>query len=295
MGIIKLFQVNAFTSDSQGGNPAGVVLSADSLSERQMQAIAAKAGFSETAFVLGSSLADQRVRFFTTTQEVRLCGHATMATYHLLFTQGILAEGHHKMETLAGVQNIEIRSGGLCSMTQNLPEFGMELAPELLATALGLELESFSDLLPIRIVSTGLKKIFVPVKTLDELSNIRFDLEMIDRISRDHDAIGVYVFSLETVGDATAHCRNSSPTVGINEESATGTSAGALACNLYHSGLVSDKEAEHLKFEQGYCMGLPSEILVQLEIRSKKIQKVKVLGRSQTFKEMKMDLMDLEN
>ena len=49
-----------------------------------MKYIAGKMGFSETAFVMPSTIASQRVRFFTPEAEVNLCGHATIATYHLL-------------------------------------------------------------------------------------------------------------------------------------------------------------------------------------------------------------------
>ena len=71
------FQVQAFTKDGAGGNAAGVVSDASGLSEAHMQAVAAQAGYSETAFVCPSDTADHRVRFFTPTREVNLCGHAT--------------------------------------------------------------------------------------------------------------------------------------------------------------------------------------------------------------------------
>lgn len=59
--------VNAFTDGAAGGNPAGVVLDADALSTAQKQAIAARVGLSETAFVSASEVAPFKLEFFTPT------------------------------------------------------------------------------------------------------------------------------------------------------------------------------------------------------------------------------------
>ena len=71
---VKVYQLNSFAKTNEGGNPAGVVLDADSLSETQMGKIAAILGFSETAFAMQSGIADFKVRFFTPKEEVDLCG-----------------------------------------------------------------------------------------------------------------------------------------------------------------------------------------------------------------------------
>ena len=80
-----IYQVDAFTDKKFAGNPAGVVLDADGLSEAQMQAIASELNNSETAFVLAPEADDHdvRVRFFTPTTEVRSCGHATIAVHYV--------------------------------------------------------------------------------------------------------------------------------------------------------------------------------------------------------------------
>ncbi|WP_046006551.1 PhzF family phenazine biosynthesis protein [Pseudoalteromonas rubra] len=76
MHQINVHLVNAFTERGKGGNPAGVVLNADGLTDEQKQAIAREVGFSETAFVSSASDADFAVSFFTPTAEVDFCGHA---------------------------------------------------------------------------------------------------------------------------------------------------------------------------------------------------------------------------
>ena len=78
---VKVYILNSFAETAEGGNLAGVVFHADSLTEVDMRKIAAKLGFSETAFVMASDKADFRIRFFTPNEEVDLCGHATIGTF----------------------------------------------------------------------------------------------------------------------------------------------------------------------------------------------------------------------
>ncbi|WP_224994556.1 PhzF family phenazine biosynthesis protein [Cesiribacter sp. SM1] len=99
---MELFQVDAFTNVPFRGNPAGVCISAEPLGEMLMQQIAAEMNLAETAFV---SAADgyKNLRWFTPAVEVTLCGHATLATAHILYSQGLLApEEEHIFETLSG-------------------------------------------------------------------------------------------------------------------------------------------------------------------------------------------------
>jgi len=90
-----IYRVTAFSDSAHGGNLAGVVLDADSLSEEQMLKIAKEVGYSETAFVMKSTKADFKVRFFTPTDEVDLCGHATIATFNLLRDLGAITVGDY--------------------------------------------------------------------------------------------------------------------------------------------------------------------------------------------------------
>src|SRR3972149_3933249 len=94
--------VKAFTKDSDQGNPAGVILGADDLTDLQMISISAELGFSESAFVQTSSKADFKVSFFTPNEEVPLCGHATIGTFHVLHEKGLISQGVSTQETKAG-------------------------------------------------------------------------------------------------------------------------------------------------------------------------------------------------
>ncbi|MBI4148310.1 PhzF family phenazine biosynthesis protein [Candidatus Woesearchaeota archaeon] len=119
--MVFVYFVNAFAKTPEGGNPAGVCLE-KGLSDAHMQRIAADVGFSETAFVMPSSKADYRVRFFTPFTEVALCGHATIAAYHFMRENGQVVPGKYTQETKAGVLAIEVEKNAVW-MDQNPPQY----------------------------------------------------------------------------------------------------------------------------------------------------------------------------
>ena len=81
---IKMYQVDAFTDKLFHGNPAAVCLLDEWLSEEQMQKIGTENNLSETAFLVPKG-DDYEIRWFTPVVEVELCGHATLASAHVLF------------------------------------------------------------------------------------------------------------------------------------------------------------------------------------------------------------------
>jgi PhzF family phenazine biosynthesis protein len=93
---IPIYTVDSFTSEPFHGNSAGVCLLAEPASEQWMQSVAGEMRHSETAFLLGGSL-----RWFTPKAEVALCGHATLATAHVLYSTGA-ATGAVEFDTLSG-------------------------------------------------------------------------------------------------------------------------------------------------------------------------------------------------
>jgi PhzF family phenazine biosynthesis protein len=281
-----VYTLNSFAKTEDGGNPAGVVLQADGLSDEEMLSIAQQVGFSETAFVHKSEKANYKVRFFTPNSEVRLCGHATIAAFTLLKNKKIIDDGILCQETKAGILNIEVDNDKVY-MNQNAPEYFNIIDKNEVADSLNITQDDFVSHLPIQIVSTGLKDIMIPIKSLDRLFSIKPDYKKIAALSKKYNIIGFHVFSLETKFDSTAHCRNFAPLYNINEESATGTSNGALACYLYKHGIVNEEQSSELVFEQGYSMQKPSEILVRLKIDNNKICEVKVGGKAIIKQELK--------
>ncbi|MEP7279624.1 MAG: PhzF family phenazine biosynthesis protein [Bacteroidota bacterium] len=82
---IPIYQADAFTNNLFGGNPAAICLLQDWLSDELMQQIAIENNLSETAFLVKDGK-DYQIRWFTPGTEVKLCGHATLASAHILFT-----------------------------------------------------------------------------------------------------------------------------------------------------------------------------------------------------------------
>ncbi|MBV7272059.1 PhzF family phenazine biosynthesis protein [Clostridium sp. PL3] len=286
---VNVYKVNSFAKTKEGGNAAGVVLDADSLSEKDMRKVSGILGFSETAFVLQSNVADFKVRFFTPTQEVDLCGHATVAAFHTMASLGLLKPGLYKQETKAGILGIAIKEDYSVMMSQPIPVFSETIDKKEIATSLNLKASQLSEDLPSQVVSTGLRDIMIPVKNMKILNDIKPDMDKIKDISQKYNAVGYHVFTLESLHGAHAHCRNFAPLYDIPEEAATGTSNGALGCYLYHYGKISSGQASDIVFEQGYSMNKPSEILVSLTVRENEILEVKVGGNA-----MNLTLIEVE-
>lgn len=286
---IKAFTLDSFASKAGGGNPAGVVLDFENLlTPDEMQLIAEKIGFSETAFIKKSLVADFNVRFFTPTEEVDLCGHATIGAFSLLEHLGIVSVGTYTQETKAGLLDVEITSDKKVFMDQSLPEFFEKLEVDEISNSLGLDPSSIDEKLPIQIVSTGLKDIIIPLKSTKNLDEISPDFEKITSISKKYDVVGYHVFALSDEINELAICRNFAPLYGIPEESATGTSNGALVSYLFEHDKLSN--TENLSISQGLSMNKPSTINVSLKIEDKKIKRVLVGGLALNFKEINIEI-----
>lgn len=283
---LKVYTLNAFGKSATGGNPAGVVLDADNLSEIQMKAIAKEVGLSETAFLMKSDVADFKLKFFTPTKEVPLCGHATIANFFLLFKLEIIAPGTYTQETNAGILNIDIKEDGTTFMSQTQPIFSGLLDKNKIADSLNIPADDIFSDMPIEIVSTGLPDIIVPVNSLNSLLSIDPNFDLISKISKKHNAVGYHVFTFETKSNAIANSRNFAPLYGIPEESATGTATGALASYLFKHNKLPVNNLNSLDFEQGYSMSMPSEIKADLEVENGRISNVKVGGKCSNLKEM---------
>ncbi len=94
MQSVRLLQIDAFTAEPFRGNPAAVCLLNESAAEGWMQAVAAEMNLSETAFVVPRGPDEFGIRWFTPLTEVPLCGHATLASAHALWVEGIVADSH---------------------------------------------------------------------------------------------------------------------------------------------------------------------------------------------------------
>src|ERR1700732_1949085 len=128
---IQVHQVDAFTREPFTGNPTGVVLSADALSEAQMLAIARELNNAETAFILAPDADDHtvRARFFTPRSEAGFVGHATVAAQYVLSRRHD-APRWQRQKSKAGIVDIEVRGSGAerrIAIRRSPPQLGREL------------------------------------------------------------------------------------------------------------------------------------------------------------------------
>ena len=106
-----LYQVDAFCAEPFAGNPAAVCLLEGDEDAGWMQAVAAEMNLSETAFLRPAGTGRYELRWFTPTVEVELCGHATLASAHVLWTEGLAGEGQAlRFDTASGM--LTARPGG---------------------------------------------------------------------------------------------------------------------------------------------------------------------------------------
>jgi len=267
----EIWRVNAFTNRPFTGNPAGVVPEGEGLSDAQMQAIASELNdVSETVFILPANTgdADLRLRFFTSTTEVDLCGHATIAAlFTLAWTDRIIGtEGTQNIraETPVGVLELGLEFAGGQLSWATMEQLAPRLAPApgamRAAEVLGLAPEQLATGLEVGCCSTGIWVCYVPLTDLATLAAVRIQPDLIQELWPDNDELcGVYAFAFRD--DQTTQGRFfSPPQYGIFEDPVTGTASGGLGAYLMDRGCI-DPEAE-LIAHQGVEMGRAGRVRV---------------------------------
>ncbi|WP_338543815.1 PhzF family phenazine biosynthesis isomerase [Paenibacillus tundrae] len=271
MPTIQVLHYDAFSSEPNMGNPAGVVLDADHLSEKEMQSIARSVGFNETAFVLRSRQADYKLRYFTPGHEINLCGHATMASMYCLKTRGHIEASLNAVtiETNVGILPITfdyINNELMVTMKQDHPQFvPFQGSVKKLAESLGLLEEEIDPTMPIVYGSTGTWTLLVPIRNLESFSRMKSNNDMFPEILVENPRSSVHPFGLVTVKqEALMHARHfSSPYSGTIEDAITGTASGVMGA--YYLTYL-DQEASNIEFivEQGTEVHKDGQVLVNV-------------------------------
>ena len=293
--LMKFYIVDAFTEDLFGGNPAGVVILPQGGTFPQvklMKKVAAELRYSETAFVLPDDEDSFYLRYFTPTEEVDLCGHATIASFHALWDAGMIREDtDYRALTMAGEIKVHISDGTvIMSMAEpkRIATISDPLELDRLYDIMGGEYDASLGLAPM-IISTGLPDIILPVSNLDELNSLAPDMNKLAELSEHYGVTGVHAFTIDdaangtnntsdtnesTTADTSAtggadiliHARNFAPLYGIDEEAATGTANGALTHYLSLNKKIGLPAT--CKIVQGEAMGRPSIIMTYLKYSS---------------------------
>jgi PhzF family phenazine biosynthesis protein len=245
-------QVDAFAEQPYRGNPAGVVVDADTLTEAQMQLMAREVNASETAFItrLNDLHRPPRVRFFTPTAEVDFCGHATLGAAQALYEVGCV-----DMRKPLGEQGLTLdsRAGELRLTLEMLPEpysrpmWWLEMPDPGLVP---------DDTNPVRtcellgITDAALDPAIPPMRTRDNaviymvsdfhiLAGMTPQFRELGAWCQRKNIMGVCVATTNTLTPAAdVQSRFFAPAIGIDEDPVTGSVHGPLAVLLAIHGVV---------------------------------------------------------
>ncbi|SES27582.1 PhzF family phenazine biosynthesis isomerase [Streptomyces qinglanensis] len=260
-----VLRYSAFTSDPDGGNPAGVVLDAAHLDARQMLAIAAEVGYSETAFVTARDDERRRftLRYFSPLAEVAFCGHATVAVSVAL--AGLLGPGELVFQTPAGEIRVAtaaddggaVRAALTSVPTRSRPAQDAEVDATL--AALGWDRADLDPALPPHVAFGGNEHLVLAAASRARLADLDYDFDALTGIMRQHGWTTVHLVWRES--DERFHARDPFPVGGVVEDPATGAAAAAFGGYLRTLGLLP--ASGEVAVRQGEDMGRPSDLTVR--------------------------------
>jgi len=288
---ISIKHVDAFTDTPLQGNPAAVVLHAEGLTDAMMQGIAQEMALSETAYLLPPTAtgADLRLRWFTPSNEVPLCGHATIATFHAVAEERLHGTGEQvrrmfRVETRSGILPIAVQQ----ETTGATVHFGLPVSHfqqghhhrDAILSMLSLHGHELDPVLPILVD----KYLYVPVVDRRVLFGVHPDYSAVDAFQRRHQIGGICVFTTDTVDrESAVHSRFFCPADGINEDPVTGSANGPLGVYLFEQALVKTHgESVSIIGEQGDAIGRRGRVKITLDIAGGNVSKVEISGRAVT-------------
>ena len=217
---IPYYTVDAFTDTPFTGNPAAVCLGIDGLSDMAMARIAGEMNLSETAFVYRpGDNGSRRLRWFTPAVEVPLCGHATLASAHVLLRERG-ATGPVRFSSLSGILTVHEEGGRLrLDFPANPP--AEQPIPTGLADALGLGAADPA------FASSG-KVALVVVASEDEVLSVRPDFGALGGVALPDGVMGVAVTAPGDDAGVDFVSRFFAPWVGVDEDPVTGVAHTTL-------------------------------------------------------------------
>ena len=297
----RFYTADVFTDRVFGGNPLAVFPEARGLPPDQMREVAREFNLSETVFVFPAEQAGptRRLRIFTPGAELPFAGHPTIGTAHVLASIGeITLEGdvtNVVFEEGVGPVPVSIHAEDNRPVSAQLtgaklPEFGPPVPPlEAIASVLSLDA---SDLLggktEPQAVSCGVPFLFVPVRDRNALRRVQVNQALWKRTISSFWAPHLYVFTYDPeLSDSDLRARMFAPGMGIEEDPATGSASGPLGAYMVKYGLSDGK---NIISEQGFEMGRPSIINIDIDVNNENISSVKVGGNTVSVGKGKMFL-----
>jgi PhzF family phenazine biosynthesis protein len=296
---IQVHQIDAFTRVKFTGNPAGVVLDADGLTDAEMLAIARELNNADTAFVLKPDGPDHdlRVRFFTPRMEAAFVGHASVAAHYVL-SAATGSTTRLRQKSRAGVVEVEIRGSDAqrrIAIRQSAPPLGREVNDrERLAVMDALALAS-ADLdlhCPVKVVGASSTRLMVGVRGAEQLRQLKPDVSRLTTLSAQLGAQGFFVFTLSPdLPDVLVESRMFCPALGIAEDPVSGNAHGMLGVYLARHGLLGAAGAKlHFAGAQGHHVNRPGRVEVELEQQDGAVVGVWIVGQATAIFETRINL-----
>ena len=211
----KIFQIDAFTDEPFKGNPAGVMIVTEEITSDWMQNIALEMNLSETAFIIPKEN-KFLIRYFTPTMEVPLCGHATLASSHLIYELGLRLE-NETIEFEAKGASLTIRKEKDW-IIMNFPKYPIQKIEihQDFKRSLGFE--------AVEMYSSSYDWIIAVAESEEEILNAEPDFELMKKTGLGH----LMITSLCDSQQADFVVRCFAPIAGINEDPVTGSAHCAL-------------------------------------------------------------------
>jgi PhzF family phenazine biosynthesis protein len=263
--------IDVFADTPLSGNPLAIVEGAEVLNEDEMRRIAGEFNQAETTFILPSDRADWRLRSFTANgSEVFGPGHNALGAWLWLAEQGALGEWEGARRFLqemgSGVLPVQLEriDGRFHGRLKQPP---MRLLPppadmRVVASALGLDIADIVCSPAARPASTGAVHLLVRLRDRAVVDQALPQHERLAALLAEAGAEGCYIYAMDEPPIDKAYARAFSPTIGLWEDSATGTAACPLAAYLGQEDLL---RSNALVVEQGVKMGRRSVLKITLE------------------------------
>jgi PhzF family phenazine biosynthesis protein len=257
--MTEVLRYAAFTDTPAGGNPAGIVLDANGMSDAEMLRIAADVGYSETAFVDGDD-----IRYFSPLAEVPFCGHATIATGVAIAERR--GPGEIVFSTRSGPVPVLTRRDDQGRVTATLTSVPPRVEPladgdrEELLAALGWDAGDLDPALPPRVGYAGAFHPILAAATRERLAALDYDFDRLAALMAARDWTTIQLVWREAAD--RFHARNPFPPGGVVEDPATGAAAAALGAYLREEGLVTPPVT--VTILQGHDLGRPGRLLVEI-------------------------------
>lgn len=274
MRNIRVYHVDAFTDQPFTGNTAGVVLDAEQLTGEEMQKIARELNLSESIFLLPSDQADidYKVRYFTPTEEIPFCGHATIGLTWLLATELGLSQQQDGVVLGTGAGAIPVvwhqEHGHVqrVEMTQITPQIkSLPIDLQALSQMIGVPVDAIDPSYPIQLAHTGNWHLLIPVHTQQAIDQATPDLTALSKHNKEYQIATTHLFTFtpDAENDYDLYTRDFAPAIGIVEDPVTGAANGALTGYLYLNHIIPQDQITQLKIAQGRAIGRPGFLYVQ--------------------------------